>query len=193
VRQQRQPTKRVQRGGRPAKRQRNPYLFYAGVGLLVLLLLGGGIALAQRQENRPLPGEPVPIQGAQHIQPGESHPSYNSDPPTSGWHYELTLPAGFYEEPEPDELLVHNLEHGHIVISYDCSKLADCEGTKNRLRGIFDRFDGWKVTIVPRQNADAAIALTAWGRIDKLDDFDEQRIVAFIRAWRDRGPERTAM
>jgi hypothetical protein len=44
---------------------------------------------------------------------------------------------------------------------------------------------------VPRQNADAAIALTAWGRIYKLDTYDESLISAFIKQWRDRGPERT--
>ena len=42
---------------------------------------------------------------------------------------------------------------------------------------------------MPRQNADAAIALTAWGWLDKLDGFDDARI--FVNAWRDRGPERT--
>jgi hypothetical protein len=119
------------------------------------------------------------------------HPPYNSDPPTSGWHYTSTLDAGFHEQPVPDELLVHNLEHGHIVIAYDCSKLTNCEEVKAKLRSIVDRFNSWKVTVVPRQNADAALALTAWGRIDKLDHFDEKRIMAFVNAWRDRGPERT--
>jgi len=44
---------------------------------------------------------------------------------------------------------------------------------------------------VPRQNKDAAIALTAWGWLDKMDTFDEERIRKFIDAWRDKGPERT--
>jgi hypothetical protein len=44
---------------------------------------------------------------------------------------------------------------------------------------------------VPRQNVDVAIALTAWGWLDKLDGFDRARITAFVNAWRDRGPERT--
>jgi hypothetical protein len=88
--------------------------------------------------------------------------------------------------------LVHNLEHGHIVISDDCSKLTDCEGAKQQLRQLVQRFNTWKVVAVPRRNADAAIALTAWGRIDKLDRYDAPRIEAFINAWRDRGPEKMA-
>ncbi len=162
-----------------------------GGGVLALALVVVGVVLAARQASQPIPGESVPIQGQQHVAPGEMHPPYNSDPPTSGWHYDTPLDAGFYEQPAPDEQLVHNLEHGHVVIAYDCSRLADCEGAKEQLRGIVKRFNGWKVTVVPRQNADAAIALTAWGRIDKLDRFDEKRIVAFVNAWRDRGPEKT--
>ena len=91
-----------------------------------------------------------------------------------------------------DEQVVHNLEHGHVVISYDCRKLADCAGTQAQLRQLLARYRNWKITAVPRQNADAAIALTAWGWLEKLDSYDEARITAFINAWRDRGPERTA-
>jgi len=86
---------------------------------------------------------------------------------------------------------VHNLEHGHIVIAYDCGRLADCETVKTKLKDLVNRYDSWKVTVVPRQNKDTAIGLTAWGRIDKLDAYDEARITAFIDAYRDQGPEKT--
>ncbi len=137
------------------------------------------------------PGEAVPIQGNAHVKEGDAHPDYNSDPPTSGWHLGRAIPAGFYEEPQLDETLVHNLEHGHVVIAYDCGKLADCEAIKAKLKDLVNRYDGWKVTVVPRQNRDTAIGLTAWGRIDKLDAYDEARITAFIDAYRDQGPEKT--
>lgn len=137
------------------------------------------------------PGEAVTLQGAPHVQPGQSHPEYNSDPPTSGWHLGRPILAGFYEEPQVDEAVVHNLEHGHVVIAYDCSKLTDCEGVKAKLKDLVNRYESWKVIVMPRDNKDAAIALTAWGRIDKLDDYDEARITAFIDAYRDQGPEKT--
>jgi len=160
-------------------------------GVLVVILVAAGVWLATRSTTPVTPGQRVPIQGQQHIAPGQTHPAYNSDPPTSGWHFDTPLPAGFYEEPAPDEQVIHNLEHGHVVISYDCSKLADCAGTQAQIRQLVERYRNWKVTAVPRQNADTAIALTAWGWIDKLDGFDEARITAFIDAWRDRGPEDT--
>lgn len=97
----------------------------------------------------------------------------------------------FHEQPVADEQVVHNLEHGHVVISYDCSKLTDCASTKAQIQQLIQRYRNWKVTAVPRQNADAAIALTAWGWLDKLNGFDEARVTAFVNAWRDRGPERT--
>lgn len=136
-------------------------------------------------------GEAVPIQGRQHVKVGEAHPPYNSDPPTSGWHLAEAIPAGFYEEPQVDEALVHNLEHGHIVIAYDCGKLKACDDVKAKLKAIVDRYDSWKVTVVPRENKDAPLALTAWGRILKLDEYDEAQITAFIDAYRDQGPEKT--
>ncbi len=156
-----------------------------GVIVALVLLVQSNVALAGA------PGERIPIQGADHIADGQSHPPYNSDPPTSGPHYINPLDAGFYDTPQLDERLVHNLEHGHIVIAYDCSRLADCETTKQQLRGIFDSYDGWKMVVVPRQNKDAALALTAWGWLDKMDSFDGARIRKFIDAWRDKGPERT--
>ena len=179
------PSKRA-----PARRRRVLWVWLGG-GLLALILVAGGVWLATRPAGQAAPGQRFPIQGRQHITPGQTHPAYNSDPPTSGWHYDTPLASGFHEEPAPDEQVVHNLEHGHVVISYDCSKLQDCQGTKDLLRQIAERYRNWKVTVVPRQNTDAAIALTAWGWLDKLDRYDEARITAFINAWRDRGPERT--
>jgi hypothetical protein len=153
------------------------------------------------------PGEAVALQVAQHVGPGQTHPDYNSDPPTSGWHLDRAIPAGFYDAPQVDEALVHNLEHGHIVIAYDCEKLDNpstalrpssgqgsgqrCDEVKARLKAIVDRYDGWKVTVIPRQNKDTPLALTAWGRIDRLDGYDEARITTFIDAYRDQGPEKT--
>jgi hypothetical protein len=194
---QQQSRKQRNRAAQQAK-QRRQRLMWVGGGVVVLAVVVGLVVLSRgsganlnASANSDAPGVAMPIQGQEHIPVGQSHPAYNSDPPTSGWHYDEPLPTGFYEDPAPDEQLVHNLEHGHVVISYDCRKLDDCGAVKGQLRGIFERYDRWKVTVVPRENADAAIALTAWGRIDKLDSYDEGRITAFIDAWRDRGPEQT--
>jgi hypothetical protein len=176
---------------RAAEQRRQRQWIWIAVGVIVAVLLVGVIVWSIQKTNQPVPGQAMPIQGQEHIALGQSHPPYNSDPPTSGWHYDQPADAGFYETSLPDEQIVHNLEHGHVIISYDCTKLVDCETVKADLRRVVERFQRWKVVAVARENADTAIALTAWGRIDKLDTYDEDRIVAFVRHWRDRGPERT--
>ena len=176
---------------RAAESRQRQTRIWIGAGVIGVLLLVGVVAWSVYRSNQPASSQAVPIQGQQHIPVGQSHPAYNSDPPTSGWHYAEPARAGYYDTPLPDEQLVHNLEHGHVIISYDCGKLSDCESVKAELQDIVGRFQRWKIVAVARENADAAIALTAWGRIDKLDSYDEDRIVAFVRRWRNRGPENT--
>ena len=167
-----------------------PWIVAAAAGVVLVSALG--IFLANRGTPASGPGEHFPTQSRDHVAAGAPHPAYNSDPPTGGWHYDTPWNSGFYEQPVADEYLVHNLEHGHIVISYDCSKLADCEGTKEQIRQLMQRYNDWKLVAVPRKNADAAIALTAWGWLEKLNGYDEASFSAFINAWRDQGPEKTA-
>ena len=175
---------------RPARRKA-VWPWIAGGVLVVGLAVVLAVFLSSRSPEQPTSVQSFPIQGQQHITLGQTHPAYNSDPPTSGWHYDTPLDSGFHEQPAADELVVHNLEHGHVVVYYDCSKLNDCQGTKDQLQKLAESYRNWKVTIVPRQNADAALAVAAWGRLDKLENYDEARIKDFISAWRDRGPERT--
>jgi hypothetical protein len=163
------------------------------VALLVYLVL---------KEATPadLPGEAIPIQGQNHINPGTPHDPYNSDPPTSGPHYPSPAETGFYEEAPADEYLVHNLEHGHIIIWYNCSDLseADCTSLKNDIRAVMSRagvslITGTsKVNAVPRPTMESRIALTSWGRLQRLDAFDADAILRFIKAFRDTAPENGA-
>lgn len=174
---------------RQQKQQRRT-LWIAG-GIVLAALLIGGLFLTLGGGAVAAPGQSVAVQSRDHIADGATHPPYNSDPPTSGPHYAEPAPAGFYEQPIPDERLVHNLEHGHVVISYDCTKLTNCDAVKTQLHDVYNKYKGWKVVVVPRKNADTPLALTAWGRIDKMADFDGRRIDAFINAYRDKGPEQT--
>jgi hypothetical protein len=167
-----------------------PWILVAAAGVVLVAALG--ILLANRGTPASGPGEYFPIQSRDHIAVGAAHPAYNSDPPTGGWHYDTAWNPGFYDQPVADEYLVHNLEHGYIVISYNCSKLADCEGTKAQIRQLMQRYNNWKLVAVPRKNADAAIALAAWGWLEKLSGYDDAKMTAFINAWRDQGPEKTA-
>lgn len=114
-----------------------------------------------------------------HVEPGESHPPYNSRPATSGWHYGAVARWGVYEDVLiPEEVLVHNLEHGGIGIHFDCDE--PCPELVEDLAEIAGRYD--KVVMSPYPDMGSRIALTAWTFLDAFDEFDDQRIIAFIKA-----------
>lgn len=119
----------------------------------------------------------VPIVPSPHVPLGTPHPPYNSDPPTSGPHAPGLARWGVYTEPVSKELQVHNLEDGGVVVQYSCQ---DCPDLVKQLTTIAERYD--HVILAPYPGLDRKIALTAWGRIEKFDEFDEARIVKFIKA-----------
>jgi len=134
--------------------------------------------------------QPVEILGRNHIQEGTTFSDYNSNPPTSGDHYQNPAPTRFYDKELPDEQLVHNLEHGHIWIAYKPGLPAEIiDGFKN--------FAGGNIVVTPRSKNDTDIALAAWGRLDKFDivanEIDGQRIKDFISRYQNRGPESVSM
>lgn len=158
------------------------------VWLLILAVIAGvifGLVFWSKQLSQNKPGEAVPELGREHIAPDSAHPDYNSNPPTSGSHYAQPANWGVYDQSLPDEQLLHNLEHGGIWISY-----KDPGNTElvDQLKSIADDYS-LKVIMTPRPQNDSAIAVAAWGRLLKLDSFDEQRIRAFIGAFINRGPE----
>ncbi|MBM2811812.1 MAG: hypothetical protein HW416_2571 [Chloroflexi bacterium] len=46
-----------------------------------------------------------------------------------------------------------------------------------------------KIIVAPYYEMADLVAVTAWGRMDAMTTFDEERILRFIRANPDRGPE----
>ncbi len=151
-----------------------------GWGAMAVVVIGVGWLTVGWYTN--LPGTPVPSLGNAHIQtPDEPHVPYNSDPPTSGPHLPYLAPWGIHTEPIPKELQVHNLEDGGVLVQYNCPQ--GCPDLVEKLRAIVNRYER-QVVLAPYPGMDHRIALTAWGRIDKFDTFDEKGIVRFIDAYR---------
>lgn len=71
-------------------------------------------------ESKPKPGELIADQGRGHVPVG-TEVKYNSNPPTSGPHYEEWMKPGIYNQVFDDRGVVHSLEHGYVIISYNCS------------------------------------------------------------------------
>lgn len=132
--------------------------------------------------------EEMPDQGRDHVAEGTTV-EYESDPPTSGPHYPSWAPTGIHREVIRDEYLVHNLEHGQVVIFYHPTEISDDSARK--ITELTEEFDGqWDAVLaVPRPDMDVELTLTAWTYKMELDSFDEELIDAFVDAYRGRGPE----
>lgn len=69
----------------------------------------------------PPPGTRMEDQGREHVSEEEvASFSYNSNPPTSGPHFETWVKPGILTLPQPEGQLIHSLEHGYVIIHYNC-------------------------------------------------------------------------
>ena len=114
--------------------------------------------------------------------------AYNTTPPTSGDHWDWWARCGFYPNGLADERIVHNLEHGNIVVSYNLPDAA-----VQQLQDFMDNFElapAWAVTRYYDQIPANTVALSAWGVLDTMQGVDEPRIERFFREYAGTlGPE----
>jgi hypothetical protein len=168
---------RLRRAARLRRSRIRAIALASGAVVVVALLVSWSVYSAS---NRP--GEAVPDMGNMHVEEGTKSPvAYNSTPPTSGPHYGSLAGWGIHTEPIPDELMVHNLEDGGVGIWYDCPD--GCAELVNQLASVAEGYDEG-VLLAPYPGMDTRIALTAWNRIDRFEEFDEERIVRIVRAFR---------
>ena len=125
-------------------------------------------------------------QSRDHIGQGQPHPPYDSNPPTSGWHWANPQDWGIYTNQQFQEHLVHNLEHGGIVIQYNGLSAADVQ----RLTDFVKR-DAYHVILAPYPALPQSekVAVTAWTHLETCNGVDETALQSFINAFRDKGPE----
>ena len=111
-------------------------------------------------------------------------------PPTSGRHWDRWASCGFYTEPVPDERIVHNMEHGNIIVSYNLTDPAAIDALKAAYEAI-DLTTAWGVARPYDGIAEGAVALTTWGVVDgPMVGVDAARIERFFDAYAGKlGPE----
>ena len=162
-----------------------------GVAILaVVLLFGGG--------GNPDPagiGVRQPDAGGTHIPEGQQGTGYTSVPATSGQHWNTATspgPWGVYSTAQPQERMIHNLEHGGIVIWYQPTQIAPADLTAlTQLVQQQITTERFKVILVPWSGADFAhpIAVTAWNGLLYLDTADLDKIRTFTDAHYGKAPE----
>src|SRR5207245_4784102 len=144
-------------------------------------------------------GQVVPDEGRQHVQAG-TQVTYQHQPPTSGSHYSQTGVAPVAWQTigtiQP-EVWIHSLEHGGIVVLYNCP--SGCDDLQKQLTTYVNsivpaepQYGEYKIIMSPYSEGIGThkVALLAWDRIEFLDGYDQARITQFYEAHVDQGPER---
>ena len=125
---------------------------------------------------------------------------WSTDPPSAGGHYSLWAVWGFYRAPINPRKVVHNEEHGGVVIWWGNKVPAS---TVDQLEQFY-RESPNSMFGTPYPPLGNKIALTAWtgdpskyyrngdyglGHIAICPSFDEDAFKAFRDAYRGKGPE----
>jgi hypothetical protein len=125
---------------------------------------------------------------------------WSTFPPSGGSHYQLWAVWGFYNQPVNPRQVVHNLEHGGVIIWWG-PKVS--QQTIDELRNFYDSSPTGMFG-TPIAGLGNKIALTAWtgdptryyqngyygtGHLTTCTRFDEKAFAAFRGAFRGHGPE----
>ena len=165
------------KGTTPGSRRRRGLTL--GMSIAGVIVVAAAIGWFAYRASADLPGEKFADLGNEHIQTAsDPHTPYNSEPPTSGPHLPYIAPWGVHTRPIPLELQVHNLEDGGVVVQYNC----ECPDVVAKLKAIVQRYDK-HVILAPYPGMKTKIALTAWTRIDTMEELDEARVKRFIDAY----------
>jgi hypothetical protein len=128
-------------------------------------------------------GSVVPICTAQQLEAGNiSNPlCYPSNPPTSGPHAASPMPFRVLENPAPKENLIHNMEHGGVVVWVNTANQAIYDEVADLVRDELDKRHFVVMTRYSEMEPET-IALTAWTRLEKMStsDLDKDAIREFI-------------
>ncbi len=160
-----------------------------GLGVVALLIVGVIAFALISNSSAAANDEKILQEGTNHLAETE-RVTYNSNPPTSGDHWARTANLGFYKtNPPADEQLIHNLEHGAVIVWFDPDLLSDEE--YNQLFSIYQKMaeDEFRTLLVARPSLERKVALTAWGVRLYLDSIDEKAILGFQQRNKLRGPE----
>jgi hypothetical protein len=145
----------------------------------VLLVVGTALLLPQAVERART--EPVDLT-LDAVQVFEDLPTthtdedvdYPTEPPVGGPHADEWLDCGVYDEQVPAQNLVHDLEHGTVVIAHD-PDLDDDD--REALADLLPQ----NGIMTPWVGLDAPVVVTVWGRWLALTGADDPRLPLFVR------------
>jgi uncharacterized protein DUF3105 len=146
------------------------------------------------------PGGEGQAAGQRHVERLPAGYRYPSFPATAGPHHPVPAPFDVYDDPVEQIRLVHNLEHGGVVIQY--GRRVPEQTVAEIVEWYRDGPNG--IVIAPLPALGSTIALAAWnadlsstgelrserGVLAKCPRFDEAAFDAFMDDYAFQGPER---
>lgn len=200
-----------------AMRHRAVLYAVAGAGIVALVVvvlivaLGGGSSSGKAVAKdmaaagctfRTVKGY-IPAGQSNHVASLTKKFPWNTDPPSNGQHYPAWAVWGFYTQPVNPRLVVHNEEHGGVILWWGPQVP---QSTVQQLRAFYDEEpDGVFGTPYPKLGS--KIAITAWtgdpsryrqnnyngdGHIaicPRYDAATKTAFTSFRKAYRGHGPE----
>ena len=161
-----------------------------GVAILAVVLLFGGAGAPIRAASacdRPTLAASTSLTAARG--PGTIGPAHVG---SALEQRRLAGPRGAYTTAQPQERMIHNLEHGGIVIWYQPAliKAADLTALTQFVQQQITT-ERFKMILVPWAGADFGhpIAVTAWNWLLYLDTADLDKVRAFSDAHYGQAPE----
>lgn len=177
----------------------------AAIGIVVALAMGGGdegggdARTALEAAGCTLAASPA-LGGAHAVPtPEGTSEEWNTDPPTSGPHYQVPAVWGTYDDPVNQAQVVHNLEHGGIAVQYGPDVPA---ASVTALKGFVQQDQPRGTILAPYAALGSQIALGVWvtenanepeegtAYLAKCPAFDQTAFEAFFDAYQFQGPER---
>ncbi len=147
-------------------------LLTAVSGIIELVNVTTGPDIETLNFNAPIEVTEDKYYGADH---SNDPVQYEMKIPTSGTHSPHDLKFGFYKEKPTNEMLVHNLEHGDIIIYYR----PDADETVLKEMKYWAKFTkaGSGILTVPNSEIpkDDQLVVTAWTRTMELKDRDPKK------------------
>jgi hypothetical protein len=183
------PQRRVESGG---ARRLNLWFVVLGVAIIaaaaavgILLAFRGGSAKASGADG-PCMRQTFAPQGRQHVQKLAKGFKYSTNPPTSGPHYPVPAVWNLYTQPVPEIRLVHNLEHGGIIVQYG-DKVPQPQVQDITQWYQSDPQGGDGLIVAPLPELGSKVALTAWTHLMTCPRFDQGAFDRFRDDYRGPG------
>lgn len=185
-------------------RERRRRLRYIGIGGLVVAVLAGLFVFQQVQSGQEVAeyvafsqeaagcGRVEEVGGLSRDHVTNQAVDYETSPPVGGAHSPSTLRSGLYAEPFSEDpgaggatvyQAVHSLEHGYVIIWHAPDLDDDARSGLERIVR-----EERKTILVPYPDLEEgeALALTAWGRLQRCSDADPEVVQRFVEVFRER-------